>query len=268
MKKKAEGLVALAVVAHPDDVEFMMAGTLLLLREAGAAIHLWNLANGCLGSVQYGWAETARIRGEEARASARLAGAVAHAPLFDDMDILYDADRLARVAAVVREVKPDILLTHPPSDYMEDHQNACRLAVSAAFIRGAPNYRTIPERPAVPSGMAVYHGMPQGLMGPLREPVSPDFYVDITAVLDRKREMLACHRSQKDWLDASQGMDSYLGTMEEFSAEMGRRSGCFRFAEGWRRHNPYGFGAPDFDPLADALEGMIHEPNARKREIR
>ena len=38
-------MVVLAAAAHPDDIEFMMAGTLLLLKRAGAEIHMWNLAN-------------------------------------------------------------------------------------------------------------------------------------------------------------------------------------------------------------------------------
>jgi len=44
-------IVVLAASAHPDDIEFMMAGTLLLLKEAGAEIHMWNLANGHCGTA-------------------------------------------------------------------------------------------------------------------------------------------------------------------------------------------------------------------------
>ena len=93
--------VVLAAVAHPDDIEFMMAGTLLLLQQAGAEIHLWNLANGCYGSVRHRKQEIIRLRAAEARAAARLAGATIHPALFDDLGIFYDAVSLARVAAVV-----------------------------------------------------------------------------------------------------------------------------------------------------------------------
>ena len=44
----------LAVGCHPDDIEFMMAGTLLLLRDRGCDIHYMNVANGNCGSVVYG----------------------------------------------------------------------------------------------------------------------------------------------------------------------------------------------------------------------
>jgi LmbE family N-acetylglucosaminyl deacetylase len=60
-------LTALAIVAHPDDIEFSMAGTLLLLKEGGAEIHFWNLANGCYGSMVHSRSEITGIRAEEAR---------------------------------------------------------------------------------------------------------------------------------------------------------------------------------------------------------
>jgi hypothetical protein len=68
-----------------------------------------------------------------------------------------------------------------------------------------------------------------------------------------KRAALAAHRSQKEWLDKSQGMDSYLEAMEEMSLEVGRMSGRFVHAEGWRRHLHLGFSASDIDPLAESL---------------
>ncbi len=70
----------------------------------------------------------------EARRAAELMGAVFYPPICDDLAIVYTPELLARVSAVVRTAKPDILLTHSLVDYMEDHQNAARLAVTAAFV--------------------------------------------------------------------------------------------------------------------------------------
>src|SRR5262249_27262305 len=120
-------LIALAVAAHPDDIEFMMAGTLLLLKQAGAEIHMWNLANGHCGPGRLSREKIIRLRWQEAQASAKSEGAFMHAPLFDDIAIFYDKPSLARVAAVIREIQPTIVLTQPPVDYMEDHQNTSRL---------------------------------------------------------------------------------------------------------------------------------------------
>ncbi len=72
-------------------------------------------------------------------------------------------------------------------------------------------------------------------------------------MLVRKRTMLACHTSQKEWLDVTQGMDAYLDDMEKMSRKVGLMSGKYEFAEGWHRHSHLGFGPEDFDPIADLL---------------
>jgi LmbE family N-acetylglucosaminyl deacetylase len=256
-------LVVLVAAAHPDDIEFMMAGTLLLLKDAGAQIHMWNLANGHCGTARHSREEIIRLRAAEAESSARLAGAVSHAPLFDDLAIFYDQNSLARVAAVVREIRPAIILTHSPQDYMEDHQNTCQLVVTAAFARGMRNFVTHPPREAFENAVALYHALPHGLRDGLAMRVPPDLFVNTGSVLARKRAMLACHRSQKEWLDASQGMGAYLDEMERMSAEVGRLSGRFTYAEGWRRHNPLGFCPDGSNPMKDLLQGDCHVANAQ-----
>jgi hypothetical protein len=76
--------------------------------------------------------------------------------------------------------------------------------------------------------------------------------------------MLACHQSQRKWLDSSQGLDSYLAAMRDMSAEVGRWSGRFAFAEGWRRHSHLGFAARERDPLGELLGEF--ELDAARRE--
>jgi LmbE family N-acetylglucosaminyl deacetylase len=160
---------------------------------------------------------------------------------------------LRELTAVIRDVRPTVVLTHSPQDYMEDHTETCRLAVSAAFARGAPNFVSRPRRPAWPGETTVYHAMPHGLCDGLRRRIVPGAYVDTTSVQEKKLAALACHESQHGWLQASQGMNSYLRDMERMSREMGRWSRRFRQAEGWRRHSATGFCAPDADPLRDVL---------------
>jgi len=249
---------ALAVAAHPDDIEFLMAGTLILLGQAGYEIHCLNIANGSCGTATVPAREIIRIRREEARAAAASIGAVHHESLVNDIEIFCEKALLAKVAAIVRDAAPDILLAQSPSDYMEDHQNAARLAVTAAFCRSMRNFPTDPPRDPTGQDMAVYHAQPHGNRDPLRQWVRPDLFVDVAGVFDRKRAMLACHRSQKEWLDTSQGMDSYLRVMEDFSREVGAMSGRFALAEGWRRRSHLGFGPEDFDPLSAALGPQVH----------
>ncbi|MCA9166754.1 MAG: PIG-L family deacetylase [Planctomycetales bacterium] len=244
---------AFAIAAHPDDIEFVMSGTLLRLRSAGYELHYMNIANGCCGSLETDAAATARIRRDEARAAAGYLNATFHESLTNDLEIFYDRDTLMRLASVVRDVAPEIMLIHSPQDYMEDHMNACRLAVTAAFTRGMPNFPVIPPRTPVSQDVTLYHAQPHGNCDGLRQPVMPDFYVDVAELIPQKRELLALHVSQKRWLDASQGMDSYLNTMEELCRDVGKLSRVYTHAEGWRRHSHLGFCASDADPLRAAL---------------
>ena len=244
---------ALAIAAHPDDIEFVMAGTLLLLKERGWDIHYFNLSTGNCGSVRHDAEKTRRLRLAEAKRAAKILGAHFHPPIADDLEILYDLKLLRRVAAVVRDVKPSIVLTHSPGDYMEDHTNTSRLAVTAAFARGMPNFVTMPKRSAITGDVTVYHAMPHGLCDGLRQKISAELFVNTASVHATKLAALAEHRTQQDWLDVSQGMNSYLRAMENASRAVGKMSRHFKHAEGWRRHSHLGFCAEDADPLRDAL---------------
>jgi N-acetylglucosamine malate deacetylase 1 len=269
--------IAFAIAAHPDDIEFMMAGTLFLLKAAGYHLHYMNIANGSCGTATRTTEQIVRIRTGEAKAAAALLNATYHPPLVPDIEIFYEKDLLARVGAIVRKVQPDIMLVPSPHDYMEDHMIAGRLAVSAAFCRGMRNFPTTPHTTTIEKEVTLYHALPYGLRDGMRRRVWPEYYVDIASVLAQKREMLACHRSQKEWLDVSQGLDAYLATMETMSAEVGQMSGRFTYAEGWRRHSHLGFCSEDDDPLLHALGELIQvnqvyrtelegTPEARRRE--
>ena len=81
-------------------------------------------------------------------------------------------------------------------------------------------------------------------------------------MMDAKRAALAAHKSQQDWLDASQGMSSFLSAMEQMSMDLGRMSGCFEHAEGWRRRLHYGFSNAEYDPIAEDLRGkLVNNPD-------
>jgi N-acetylglucosamine malate deacetylase 1 len=242
-----------AIAAHPDDIEFLMAGTLLHLRDAGYEIHYMNVANGGCGSTTFDATSAAHMRRNEARRACQLVGAIHHDSLTNDLEIFYERSTLARLAAIVREVAPEIVLTHSPSDYMEDHTNTCRLVVTATFGRGMANFRVEPPLPAINQPATVYHAQPDGNCDSLGQIVWPSLFVDIETVLDEKTAMLGAHQSQREWLHDSQGLDSLLQFMHDRSREVGRMSGRFTYAEGWRKHSHLGFCAPDAEPLEKAL---------------
>ena len=247
----------LAIAAHPDDIEFTMAGTLVLLARAGWSVHYFNLADGRCGSTEQNADQTAMIRLGEAQAAADLIGATFYPPICRDIEIHYDTQTLRCVAAVIRAAKPQIVLTHSPVDYMEDHEQACRLAVSATFVRGMTNFQTTPSEPIFDEPVTIYHAQPHGNRTPMGELIIPDQFVNITDVIAVKQSALEAHASQQNWLHNSQGLNSYLQTMRDLAAEVGALSGKFSFAEGWRRRHHLGFSPPNADPLFDALSNLV-----------
>jgi N-acetylglucosamine malate deacetylase 1 len=250
----------IAIAAHHDDIEFLMAGTMLQLARRGWSLHYMNLADGCRGSTTMGRAECAAVRLEEAKRAAEIMGATFYGPICPDMEIAYTTEMVRKVAAVVRMSKASIVLTHAPSDYMEDHEIACRLAVTAAFCHAMPNFETDPPVDIYPEPVTIYHAQPHGNATPLGEAVIPQYIVDTTAVLEQKVKALECHASQKEWLDKSQGMDSYVQTMRDLTGYMGKMSGRFQSGEGWRRRQHWGFCGANDDPLRETLADMIVEP--------
>jgi N-acetylglucosamine malate deacetylase 1 len=242
-----------AIAAHPDDIEFNMAGTLILLRRAGCEVHYMNIANGSCGSATLGTESIVPLRLQEAKNAAGRIGAVFHPPLVPDIEIFYEKGLLARVGSILRMVAPNILLVPSPQDYMEDHTIASRIAVTAAFCRNMRNFPVDPPRAPFDGDVSVYHAQPHGNRDSLNNQVLPDFFIDISSAIEEKAGMLAEHKSQKEWLDHSQGVNAYLKTMRNFAGEMGTLTNRCEFAEGWRRHNPLGLCAAAADPLVDLL---------------
>lgn len=246
---------ALAIFAHPDDIEFVAAGTLLQLKDLGWDIHYMNLANGCCGSNTLSAEETASVRQQESRRAAALLGATYHPSICNDLEIDFTQSNIRKLCAIVRSARPTIVLTHAPVDYMEDHMQTCRLVLTAAFARGAPNYPSEPPCPAWDGDLAIYHAQPHGNRNPLGQFVSPQIAIAIDQVIDRKMEMLQQHQSQQAWLQASQGLNSYCQTMLDLGNELAQRMKLkCRYAEGWRRHLHLGYASTDIDPLSEALK--------------
>jgi LmbE family N-acetylglucosaminyl deacetylase len=243
-----------ALGCHPDDIEFMMGGTLLLLKQAGCELHYMTVANGSCGTTELSVEEIVRIRRQESHNAATYIGAAYYESLVSDLEVFYTQELIRQVTARIRKIKPDIMLIPSPEDYMEDHSNTARIAVTAAFCRGMPNYWSIPPEPPIQQDIALYHALPYGLTDGLRRRIVPDFFVDVTSVMDDKEQMLTCHTSQKKWLDVSQGFDAYLLTMRQMTTEVGKMSGKFQYAEGWRRHSHLGYARQEIDPMQDILQ--------------
>ena len=260
---------AFAVGAHPDDVEFTMAGTLSLLAEAGFQPHMMNVARSNLDSNELPEAEITRIRRQEAERSAAVIGAVYHGPIVDDLMILYEDKLLRQLAAVVREIRPTIVLLPSPADYMEDHTNTARLVTTACFCRAMRHYASDPPRGPTAQDVFLYHAQPHLNRDGMRNLIVPELFVNVTGAMPTKLRMLGCHESQRQWLDETQGLDDYLESMRQSGAEVARMSGRpgWQYAEGFRQHSHVGFSAQDRDPLTEVLGGLVDPANKTLKRL-
>ena len=245
--------IIMAVACHPDDIEFGMAGTLLRFQEKGWEVHYMNIANGSLGTEKYDHDTIVRMRREEAMNACATAGFHYHESICEDLEVFYNPDLFGKLLPEIRDVKPSVILTHGPYDYMEDHVNAGRLAVSAAFCRGMGNAKTARPSQKFDDPITVYHSMPHSLSDSLRRPVIPGIFVNIGPAMEIKKKMLACHKSQQSWLDVSQGNNQYIQDLIDRGVYFGKMSRRYEFSEGWIRHNPLGFCPPDSNPMMDVL---------------
>ena len=251
----AEATRVLAFMAHPDDVEMMCAGTLARLRrEAGCQIIIATATSGDCGSMDQRPEAIARIRHAEAVAGAAILDADYYCGGCLDLLVVYDAPTIRRFVEVVRKARPDIVITHSPTDYMVDHEMTSRLVRMACFSGPVPNFLTADIDPAEPIAAVphLYYADPIEFKDLLGQPVEPQFLVDISGVIDIKERMLACHASQRDWLRAHHGIDQYIITMKAMGATRGKRLGA-AFAEGFRQH--LGHSYPQDNRLA-ALLGL------------
>ena len=247
----------LVVMAHPDDAEMVVGGTLFHLKDLGWELGIVTMTAGDCGSATVGREKISRIRYAEAQDAAAYLGASYACVGLMDAEVTFNVENLRRVVEVMRRFDPDVVITHSPVDYMLDHEEASRLVRGAAFALAMPNYETRQNPPAHRGRAtpALYYADPTEGKDPMGQRICPQFYVDISKTLSQKREMLSRHVSQREWLRSHHGIDEYLDRMTAWAAGYGGECG-FAFAEGFRQH--LGHGYPHKPILQVALKGLIH----------
>lgn len=249
----AQPPVVLAVGAHPDDIEFLFAGTLRLLVEANWGLRCVTMTGGDLGASA-GTREA--IRGkrleEAARAAAVLGGTHTWAG-FHDMHVFYNEETLRAVAELIRRATPTIVITHSPDCYALDHEQTAMIVRAACFAAGLPLLKTGSASP-IPSVPALYYSDAIDDRDKFGRPVAPSFYVDVTRSFAKRQEALACHASQRDWLRAYHGEDEFLDSNERAARRRGQACGVTH-AEGFRQH--LGAAYPQENRLAAVLGESI-----------
>jgi LmbE family N-acetylglucosaminyl deacetylase len=215
----------LAVGCHPDDIEIGCGGTLARYVAEGHAVTYCHVADGCLGHAVIRSDELRVIRANEARKAAEIMGAQKYASLgVPDLEVsAADPELVRRMVAVIREAKPDIILTHSPEDYMKDHRQVSELVFDASFSASVPHFGEGEACPAAP----LYYMDTLAGMG-----FAPTEYVDINDFIDIKLAALACHDSQIAWLRDHDGID-FLNFARACSRFRGIQCGAV-YAEGFK----------------------------------
>jgi len=246
----------IAFGCHPDDLEFMCAGTLAHLSDRGHEIHMATMCVGDLGSAVKDCIEITRIRLAECRRAANIIGAEFHCAMLKDTFLEDCNEHRAKAVAILRKVNPDLVFTMPPNDYMVDHEMTSRLVRNACFIAPIPNYAfgeavTQPKTDHVP---ALLYTDPLEAKDIFGNRITPSFYVNISPQIEKKERMLACHESQRAWLRQQHGIDQYLIAMQQHAASRGREAGV-EYAEAFVQH--LGHAYPQHNPLDEWLGELV-----------
>ena len=215
----------LAVGAHPDDLEILCGGTLARFVQEGHEVVMCHATRGDRGSFVHSSKEIARIRGAEARRAAEVCGAEYATLGFSDCEVnAADHSQQRAVVDLVRDARPDLILTHSQGDYMGDHNEIARLVFECSFYATLPLYKT--DKPHHSAVTPIYHI--ETIMGLGFQPTE---FVDITATIETKVAMLEAHESQLTWLRDHDGVD-IVEQMRTTSRFRGQQCGV-AYAEGF-----------------------------------
>jgi LmbE family N-acetylglucosaminyl deacetylase len=197
---------ALAVVAHPDDIDFWAGGTIACWTTAGIAVAYCVLTDGDSGGFDPGVPRSAipGIRRAEQEAAGAVLG-VADVRFLGHPDGRLEPSYALRrdITRVIRQVRPERVLTWTPEwSWRRFHRNhpdhrAVGEAVLSAVFPDARNPFAHPEL-LRDEGLEPWDVDEVWLMGT----PSPNRYVDITDTFERKLAALRAHKSQTGHRDS------------------------------------------------------------------
>ncbi|MFM7870269.1 MAG: PIG-L deacetylase family protein [Actinomycetota bacterium] len=216
--------VALAIGAHPDDIEFGCGGTLAKWARSGCLVHHLVLTDGSKGT----WNPAAdtdaliALRREEQREAARRLGARGEVIFMDQIDgeLEENPNLRDRIVADIRRLRPEVILGHDPWKRYRlhpDHRRAGFLTCDAIVAARDPHFS---------KHLGVAHHRPSHLL--LWEADAPDHGEDISATLEIKIEALLAHESQfESTMKAVEPAElgRFADRMRSRVAENGRRFG-------------------------------------------
>jgi bacillithiol biosynthesis deacetylase BshB1 len=177
-------LDVLAVMAHPDDAELLCGGSLAKCAAAGQRVGIVDLTAGEMGSQG-----TAELRAREADAAARILGvSVRRCAGLPDSRLENDEPARRSIVALLRELRPRVVVTHWKVGRHRDHRIASELVRDACFL-AALRRLDAPGQPFRPLKLVYATAF--------REDADPpSFVVDITAHMEAKLRAVQAYASQ------------------------------------------------------------------------
>lgn len=202
----------LAIASHPDDVELGCSGTLMTHARQGKKIGVADLTEGELGTR--GTAETRR---QEAEAASRVMGLHVRENLgLPDGFFENRREHQLAVVRVLRRYRPDIVLINAPEDRHPDHGRGAQLALDSCFLAGLVKVPTawdgVPQEPWRPA--QVFHFIQDRYL-------DPDVIVDISEVIEQKKEAIRCFRTQF-MVPGNDPVQTYISTPTFFESVVQR----------------------------------------------
>lgn len=177
----------LAIAAHRDDAELTCGGTLIRAVDAGRTVGVLDLTQGEMGTRG-----SAAIRAAEAEAAAKVMGLSVRENLaLPDAGIRNDDDTRARLAHVLRRLRPRVVIAPAERSRHPDHRVATALIRDACFLAGLAKYAPGDAPAARP--FKLLH-----VITYREDHVKPTFVVDISEQFERKMAAVRCYGSQFD----------------------------------------------------------------------
>ncbi len=222
----------LAVVAHPDDAEYLCAGTLARAMADGAAVGVCVMCNGDKGQPTEPIADLGQVRKREMSQAGKILGAKIYWADVSDGELVDDPATRRKPVELFRQFRPTLVLAHSPDDYHADHRAASALAEAASWFASSAGHRT--DSPPLESQPALWWMDTVNMTG-----FQPDFYIDVSDHVDLKQRMLACHRSQLvrgDSGDFSPLEEQMLSQLKTRGSQAGVAAAeAFRTHHAWKR---------------------------------
>lgn len=222
----------LAIGAHPDDIALCCSGTLKKCVDRGDEVVICTVSNGNLGSTTIEPDALGLVRIKEDNDIARVIGATTYINLNinDQFVDSKDINQVNALVSVIRRAQPDLIITHSPDDYHLDHRETYLLTFRASCAASLHFWKWSGKEAAM---------CPIYLMDSFAlKNFEPTEYVDISDVIDMKKNLMPIYESQYEWMRDHDNLD--LCEYVEACAKVRGYQCGMKYAEGFKPDINYG----------------------------